>query len=115
MLGTTDDQREDVVQETFIRLHRQVSTHGWGSIKHPTTWLFQVAHNLTMDVLRQRRRRQDACSEYRLQAVRLKPELRTEPSQVERIVPLRAAQGNDIVGSHRQQQPAGATVSLPLL
>jgi RNA polymerase sigma-70 factor (ECF subfamily) len=60
MLGTMDDQSEDVVQETFIRLHRQVSTQGWDSIKHPTTWLFQVAHNLTMDVLRQRKRRQDA-------------------------------------------------------
>jgi len=58
MLGTMDDQREDVVQETFIRLHHQVSTQGWDSIKHPTTWLFQVAHNLTMDVLRQRKRRQ---------------------------------------------------------
>ncbi len=60
MLGTTGDEREDVVQETFIRLHRQVSTQGWDSIRHPTTWLFQVAHNLTMDVLRQRMRRQDA-------------------------------------------------------
>jgi len=60
MLGTMDDQSEDVVQETFIRLHRQVSTQGWDSIKHPTTWLFQVAHNLTMDVLRRRKRRQDA-------------------------------------------------------
>jgi RNA polymerase sigma-70 factor (ECF subfamily) len=60
MLGAIDDQSEDVVQETFIRLHRQVGAHGWGSIRHPTTWLFQVAHNLTMDVLRQRKRRQDA-------------------------------------------------------
>ena len=60
MLGTMDDQSEDVVQETFIRLHRQVSTQGWDSIRHPTTWLFQVAHNLTIDVLRQRIRRQDA-------------------------------------------------------
>jgi RNA polymerase sigma-70 factor (ECF subfamily) len=57
MLGTMGDQSEDVVQETFIRLHRQVSTQGWDSIKHPTTWLFQVAHNLTMDVLRQCKRR----------------------------------------------------------
>ena len=60
MLGATGDQSEDVVQETFIRLHRQVSTQGWDSIRHPTTWLFQVAHNLTMDVLRQRMRRPDA-------------------------------------------------------
>jgi RNA polymerase sigma-70 factor (ECF subfamily) len=60
MLGTIDDQREDVVQETFIRLHRQVSTQGWSSIQHLTTWLYRVAHNLTLDVLRQRVRRQDA-------------------------------------------------------
>jgi RNA polymerase sigma-70 factor (ECF subfamily) len=60
MLGTTDDQREDVVQETFVRLHRQVSAQGWGSIQYPTTWLFHVAHNLTLDVLRRRARRQDA-------------------------------------------------------
>jgi RNA polymerase sigma-70 factor (ECF subfamily) len=57
MLGGADDQREDVVQETFIRLHRQVSTHGWDSIKHPATWLFRVAHNLTLDELRRRARR----------------------------------------------------------
>jgi RNA polymerase sigma-70 factor (ECF subfamily) len=48
------------VQEAFIRLHRQVDAHGWGSIKHLTTWLFRVAHNLTLDVLRQRMRRQGA-------------------------------------------------------
>jgi RNA polymerase sigma-70 factor, ECF subfamily len=60
VLGAVDDQSEDVVQETFIRLHRQVSTQGWDSIRHPTTWLFHVAHNLTMDVLRQRARREEA-------------------------------------------------------
>ncbi|MBN1507650.1 MAG: RNA polymerase sigma factor [Sedimentisphaerales bacterium] len=60
MLGGVGDQREDVVQETFIRLHRQVSTHGWDSIKHLTPWLFQVAHNLTLDALRQKVRRKDA-------------------------------------------------------
>jgi RNA polymerase sigma-70 factor (ECF subfamily) len=60
MLGRADDQREDVVQETFIRLHRQVSTHGPDSIRHLTVWLFRVAHNLTMDVLRRQVRRQDA-------------------------------------------------------
>ncbi len=59
MLGSANDQREDVVQETFIRLHRQVSAHGWDSIQHLTTWLFHVAHNLTVDALR-RRVRQDA-------------------------------------------------------
>ena len=60
MLGGAVDQREDVVQETFIRLHRYVSDHGWDSLKYPATWLFRVAHNLTLDELRRRVRRQDA-------------------------------------------------------
>jgi RNA polymerase sigma-70 factor (ECF subfamily) len=57
MLGSLDDQREDVVQETFIRLHRQISAHGAASIRNLTTWLFQVAHNLAVDVLRQKVKR----------------------------------------------------------
>jgi RNA polymerase sigma factor (sigma-70 family) len=60
MLGATDSQREDVVQETFVRLHRHVLAHGAESIRHLATWLFRVAHNLTLDVLRQKVRRRDA-------------------------------------------------------
>jgi RNA polymerase sigma-70 factor (ECF subfamily) len=48
---------EDIVQETFIRLHRQVRTHGSSSIEHLTTWLFRVAHNLALDALRRGVRR----------------------------------------------------------
>jgi RNA polymerase sigma-70 factor, ECF subfamily len=59
MLRSLDDQQEDVVQETFIRLHRQVSAHGAASVRHLTTWLFQVAHNLAIDALRQKARRPD--------------------------------------------------------
>ncbi len=58
MLGgaASQGESEDIVQETFIRLHRQVSTHGSGSIEHLTTWLFRVAHNLVLDALRRRER-----------------------------------------------------------
>ena len=61
MLGNAGGRSEpqDIVQETFIRLHRQVCAHGAGSIEHLTTWLFRVAHNLALDALRQRVR-QDA-------------------------------------------------------
>ncbi len=59
MLGRVDDGREDIVQETFIRLHRQVSTHGPTSVRNLTTWLFQVAHNLTVDVIRRKVRTPD--------------------------------------------------------
>lgn len=57
MLDRVDHEAEDVVQEAFVRLHRQVAGHGSGSVKHLTTWLFRVAHNLTIDLLRRRSRR----------------------------------------------------------
>ena len=54
MLGRVDHEAEDIVQEAFVRLHRQVAGQGSGSVKHLTTWLFRVTHNLTIDMLRQR-------------------------------------------------------------
>ena len=54
------------MQETFIRLHRQVSAHGSDSVRYLSTWLFHVAHNLTLDLLRNKARHQDgalACEE----------------------------------------------------
>ncbi len=57
MLGRTDHEAEDVVQEAFVRLHRQIAGHGSGSVKHLTTWLFRVTHNLTIDMLRRRSQR----------------------------------------------------------
>jgi len=58
LLGRTDIGTEDVVQETFIRLHRQVSSQGAKSVRHLNTWLFHVAHNLTLDLLRKKARQQ---------------------------------------------------------
>lgn len=60
MLGRMDHEAEDIVQEAFVRLHRQVAKRGSESVKHLTTWLFRVAHNLTIDVLRKRSRRKSA-------------------------------------------------------
>jgi RNA polymerase sigma-70 factor (ECF subfamily) len=57
ILGRIDHEAEDIVQEAFVRLHRQVAGHGLGSIKHLTTWLFRVTHNLTIDMLRRRSQR----------------------------------------------------------
>lgn len=57
MLGRVDHEAEDIVQDAFVRLHRQVAGHGSGSVKHLTTWLFRVAHNLTIDMLRRRSQR----------------------------------------------------------
>ncbi len=60
MLGPTDHEVEDVVQETFVGLHRQVAGKGRQSIRNLTTWLFRTAHNRTIDVLRRRSRRRSA-------------------------------------------------------
>lgn len=57
MLGTTDHEAEDIVQETFVRLHLQVSGKGRESIRNLTTWLFKTAQNMTIDVFRRRARR----------------------------------------------------------
>jgi RNA polymerase sigma-70 factor (ECF subfamily) len=60
MLGRMDHEAEDIVQEAFVRLHRQVAKRGSDSVRHLTTWLFRVAHNLTIDLLRKRSRRKVA-------------------------------------------------------
>jgi len=57
ILGRIDHEAEDIVQEAFVRLHRQVAGHGSGSVKYLTTWLFRVTHNLTIDMLRRRSQR----------------------------------------------------------
>jgi len=60
MLGTADHEAEDVVQETFVRLHLQVTKKGRRSVRNLTTWLFKTAQNLTNDVFRRRGRRKRA-------------------------------------------------------
>ncbi len=55
LLGRSDQDLEDIVQDTFLRLHKQVHAHGDDSVQNVSTWLFRVAHNLTMDTLRNRK------------------------------------------------------------
>lgn len=56
MLGTTEEA-EEVVQETYIKVHqnidrfRQQSSFG--------AWIFRIAHNISIDILRARKRRKD--------------------------------------------------------
>ena len=52
MLGGGNHEVEDIVQETFVRLHLQVSRKGRDSVKNLTTWLFKTAQNLTIDAFR---------------------------------------------------------------
>lgn len=55
LLGRGDQDVEDIVQDAFLRLHRHVHQHGDAAIQNVSTWLYRVAHNLTMDTLRKRK------------------------------------------------------------
>ncbi|HUU67996.1 MAG TPA: sigma factor, partial [Planctomycetota bacterium] len=41
--GNDAESAEEVVQEAFLRLHRQVEQHGAASIENMPSWLFRVA------------------------------------------------------------------------
>ena len=60
LIGVASDEAQDVVQDTFLRLHRQVAKRGARSVKHLSSWLFRVAHNLGMDAGRRRSRQKKA-------------------------------------------------------
>jgi RNA polymerase sigma-70 factor (ECF subfamily) len=53
MLGDREEAM-DLTQETFIRAYRGLP--GWRPEARFGTWLFQIAHNATLDVLRRRAR-----------------------------------------------------------
>lgn len=55
-LGANSIDTEDVVQETFIKLHQLVCEKGAESITSLKAWLFRVAHNHAMDIGRKRQR-----------------------------------------------------------
>lgn len=59
LLRPSDPEVEDIVQDAFLRLHRYVGKHGDGAVRNVQTWLYKVAHNLTMDTLRKRKVRKD--------------------------------------------------------
>jgi RNA polymerase sigma-70 factor (ECF subfamily) len=53
-LGLSDDAAEDVVQESFLRLARHLKDGG--PEDNLRSWLYQVAHNLSMDIHREKSR-----------------------------------------------------------
>lgn len=59
LLRPSDPDVEDIVQDAFLRLHRYVGERGHDSVRNIQTWLYKVAHNLTMDTLRKRKVRKD--------------------------------------------------------
>lgn len=58
--GRQTDEAEDVVQESFLRLHRQMRREGPESIRNLNAWLYRVAHNLAIGEHRKRLRERRA-------------------------------------------------------
>src|SRR5215471_3836251 len=56
MTGTEEDA-EDVVQETFLRAYRQLDRYEARSSF--STWLYRIASNYSLDLIRMRRRHEE--------------------------------------------------------
>ncbi|PCJ56023.1 MAG: hypothetical protein COA79_20130 [Planctomycetota bacterium] len=50
---------EDIIQDTFMKLHKKVKDGTWKDIANMQAWLYRVAHNLVMDVGRKRVREKE--------------------------------------------------------
>lgn len=58
LIGSRYDEAQDVVQDVFLKLHKQVTTPEQAEIRNMRSWLYRVSHNLAMDYGRGRKRRQ---------------------------------------------------------
>jgi RNA polymerase sigma-70 factor (ECF subfamily) len=57
-MGLTRDESEDVIQESFLRLVRHLV--GGGKEDNLRSWIFRVAHNLSIDLYRADKRNLDS-------------------------------------------------------
>jgi RNA polymerase sigma-70 factor (ECF subfamily) len=53
-VGLTSQDVEEIVQETFLRLYRHLHKHG--ADENLRAWIYQVAHNLSADFRKSRRK-----------------------------------------------------------
>lgn len=61
MMGNEQDA-EDVVQETFLRAYQNL--HRFDMLASFSTWLYRIAANYSLDLLRQRKRQQPTSEEW---------------------------------------------------
>lgn len=57
LIGSRYNEAQDVVQDVFLKLHKQIKPSGQVEISNMRSWLYRVAHNLAMDYGRGRKRR----------------------------------------------------------
>jgi RNA polymerase sigma-70 factor (ECF subfamily) len=78
-LGLVSTEAEDVIQEGFFRLVRDLSAGS--EVRNPRGWLFRVAHNLAMDVYRSADRDGAVCSENLLPILREQVDPKPDPEE----------------------------------
>jgi RNA polymerase sigma-70 factor (ECF subfamily) len=52
-----NEEAEEVVQETFVKVHQNIAKYRQNSLF--SSWLFRIAHNQCMDMMRLKQRRMD--------------------------------------------------------
>ncbi len=103
LLGWRYDEAQDVVQEVFMKLHRQVGRQGLAGIGNLRCWLYRVAHNLAMDYGRARRRRQE-----------LEQKALSDPAVLERLQGRAPGAGvEEVARTEASQRALAAVAGLP--
>jgi RNA polymerase sigma-70 factor (ECF subfamily) len=77
-MGVTREEAADIVQDTFLRLVTHLA--GGGNSDHLRGWVFQVAHNLSVDLHRRERKHFDD-SEDAMAVMHEKPDPAPNPEQ----------------------------------
>jgi RNA polymerase sigma-70 factor (ECF subfamily) len=76
-IGIQPDQADDVIQESFVRLHEQLEIGT--KIENPRGWLFRVAHNLSISLHRVERRLVSDSADVSAGSESAAPRLRIDP------------------------------------
>ena len=102
LIGARYDEAQDVVQDVFLKLHKQVDQHGFASIGNMRCWLYRVAHNLAMDYGRSRRRRRE-----------LEAKALSDPSVMEKLRGSELKDARDYEKEESAQVALAAVETLP--
>ena len=79
-LGLKPQDSDDVIQETFLRLFRFQACGG--TVEKPRSWVFRVAHNLSLDVRKVGQRLISECNEEVTSAAIGRPDSSLNPEEI---------------------------------
>ena len=102
LIGSRYNEAQDVVQDVFLKLHKQVTTPGHREISNMRSWLYRVAHNLAMDYGRSRKRRKV-----------LEEKALSDPSVMEKVRGAKVGDARDIEKQETGRAALKAVETLP--